>query len=361
MQTYKKRFRKNRTMKKQKYNQKQNKKNQILKGVVCYKIRIIPRSNGGGIFEGENFKRLEDMIRGIEKNNNYSDTFFKKFLDEILNGTTSKSKAKKQKVFNEIFNEDVFVPSDSVRDDITIKKKNENNRKHAKKVKTLLYYLNSGKDENGDVKVNPTKEDIETLKDILLRKQKADEILTDILLGLDDEAIKKQLTAGQIAAIKSKIEGTGGITGALSSVTSKISNGAVSLGNWLAPERLDDDGVKKELKNKQKIKFLWYPRKHIDYEKGASGSKRGKDDATEYGDFMIIIEPEQYASTGEFFKQTYHSVEDLLATLLMGCSKPFCLDGEVKRKPYKEYIYEITNKQPTIDRDKTGKPALVEK
>ena len=56
MQTYKKRFRKKRTMK------KQNKKNRILKGVVCYKLKIIPRSIGGGMFDGEKFKRLEDMI-----------------------------------------------------------------------------------------------------------------------------------------------------------------------------------------------------------------------------------------------------------------------------------------------------------
>lgn len=421
MQTYKKSFRKKGTMKKQnrKYNQKQNQnkkqnqnqKDRILKGVVCYKIRIIPRSNGGGTFEGDNFKRLEDMIKYIYKNKKQpnsvrfdnmsiytyhsessdsdsdSDFLYKKkiqpesvksvrfdnfagvdnsllffnFLNEILYGTTSKSKAKKQKVFNEIFNEDVFVPSDSLRDDMTIKKKNNKNRQRATKVKTLLYYLNSGKDENGDVKNKPTEDDIDILLEILKRKEKADKILTEILESLNMEAVKKKLTAGQIAAIKAKIEGTGGITSALSSVKSSIFNGAVSLGNWLVPESLDDDGSPKNLENKQKIKFLWYPRKHIDYEKGASGSKRGIADATEYGDFMIMIEPEQYASTGEFFKQTYHSVEDLLATLLMGCSKPFCLDGEVKRQPYKEYIYEITNKQPTIDRDKTGKPVLVEK
>ena len=214
---------------------------------------------------------------------------------------------------------------------------------------------------NTDNKENKlTEEDIDTLEKILLRKARADEILTTILKKLDTPAVKKQLTAGQIAAIKSKIEGTGGITSALSSVKSSIFNGAVSLGNWLVPESLDDDGSPKNLENKQKIKFLWYPRKHIDYKKGESGSKRGKDDATEYGDFMIMIEPEQYASTGEFFKQTYHSVEDLLATLLMGCSKPFCLDGEVKRQPYKEYIYEITNKQPTIDRNNKDNTALVQ-
>jgi len=366
MQTYKKRFRKKRTMKKQKQNQKQNKKNRILKGVVCYKIRIIPRSNGGGLFEDPKFKRLEDMIKDIydkkmqPKGVRFDiDTKFFKFLDELLNGTTSKSKAKKQKVFKEIFNEDVFVPSDSVRDDTTIEKKNKKNRIHATKVKTLLYYLNSGKDEKGVIKDKPTDEDINILLEILKRKEKADKILTDILESLDTEVVKKQLTAGQIAAIKSKIEGTGGITSALSSVTSKISNGAVSLGNWLAPESLDDSGTPKKLQNRQRIKFLWYPRKHIDYRKGTSTPKRIGDDV-ENGDFMVLIEPEEYANTAEFFRQTYHSVEDLLATLLMGCDGPFCVRGEVKREPYNWREYIIENDQPTIDRDRRN-PQLVEK
>jgi hypothetical protein len=364
MQTHKKekRFRKKRTIKKQKYNQKQNqnKKSRILKGVVCYKIRIIPRSNGGGLLDEPKFKRLEDMINKIKDNNNDADNedddhlrLFE-FLQEIMDGTTDKNKAKKQKVFNEIFNEDVFEPSELPRDTKEEKREKAITRKHSKKVKSLLYYLNNGNKEN-----KPTSDDERALEYILYRKAHADVILTNILDALEYEAVKKQLTAGQIAAIKKKIEGTGGITGALSSVTSKISNGAVSLGNWLAPESLDDSGTPKNLRNRQKIKFLWYPRKHIDYRKGSSTPKRVEDDI-EYGDFMILIEPEEYANTGEFFRQTYHSVEDLLATLLMGCDGPFCVRGEVKREPYNWREYVIDNDQPTVDRERRN-PQLQEK
>ena len=204
------------------------------------------------------------------------------------------------------------------------------------------------------------KEDIDTLSRILLRKSTAYDALKQIIENLDSDAVKKQLTPLQIKAIKDQIEGTGSITSALASVKASFSNGAVSLGNWLVPDMVDNDDTLKDIENKQKITFLWYPRKHIDYKKGDSGSKRGPDDAMEYGDFMIMIEPEQYASTGEFFKQTYHSVEDLIATLLMGCSKPFCLDGSVKREPYNFREYEITNTQPKIDRDKKRNAALTE-
>jgi len=343
MQTHKKqkRFRKKRTIK------KQNKKSRILKGVVCYKIRIIPRSNGGGLFDDPKFKRLEDMIKNIQKKSETN--IFKEFLNKIMD---IKNKAKKEKIFNEIFNEDVFEPSHSNRDTSEERSKKARIIKHSKKVKNLLYYLNNGKDK-------PTKDDESVLKTILLRKQSADKILTYILNQLDTDAVKKQLTSGQIAAIKKKIEGTGGITSALSSVTSKISNGAVSLGNWLAPESVDDSGTPKNLRNRQRIKFLWYPRKHIDYRKGSSTPKRVEDDI-EYGDFMVLIEPEEYANTGEFFRQTYHSVEDLLATLLMACDGPFCVRGEVKREPYNWREYVIDNDQPTVDRERRN-PQLVEK
>ena len=270
-----------------------------------------------------------------------------------MEGTTSEDKAKKQKVFNEIFDEDVFEPSELPRDTIEEKAEKKKIREHSKKVKSLLLYLNIGNKEN-----NPTADDIETLEIILGRKTYADEILKKILNHLDDKAVKKQLTPSQIAAIKGKIEGTGGITSALSSVTSKISNGAVSLGNWLAPEVVDDSGTPKKLQNRQRIKFLWYPRKHIDYKKGSSTPKRIGDDV-EYGDFMVLIEPEEYANTGEFFRQTYHSVEDLLATLLMACDGPFCVRGEVKREPYNWREYVIDNDQPTVDR-KRRNPQLVE-
>ena len=352
MQTHKKRFRKRKTIKKsQKTNQIRNRNKQFLKGLVCYKIRVIPKSNGGGVIDGPKFERLEEMVNKILSELGVADTNgdLKSFLTEIMN-----NKAKKDKIFNEIFTEDVFEPTDSDRDTDDEKTKKNKIREDSKNVKGLLIYLNNSNEQN-----SATDENYAILKTILLRKAAADKILKDILKQLDNEAVKKQLSPSQISAIKSKIAGSTGITGALSSITSKMSNGAVSLGNWLAPEVVDDSGIKKNLANRQKIKFLWYPRKHIDYRKGNSTPKR-QDDDIEYGDFMVLIEPEEYANTGEFFRQTYHNVEDLLATLLMGCDGPFCVKGDIKREPYNWREYIIENNQPTVDRDKRN-PQLVEK
>ena len=129
---------------------------------------------------------------------------------------------------------------------------------------------------------------------------------------------------------------------------STILNDSLSLGSW-------KKGGSNEDKNEQKINFLWYPRKNIDYEKGASGKKRPKDADKEYGDFMIIIEPEKHANTGEFLKKNYNSVDDLLANTLLGCNDIFCTDGVVKPKPYNWREYTITNNQPKIDNENKNK------
>ena len=397
MQTYKKRFRKKRTMKKQ----NQNKQGRILKGLVCYKIKIIPRSKRimGG--DGKADERLDKMIKEITITDD-----IKPFLQSIeVKDDDISQKKKREKVFNEILNEDTTVPATSARDTEEETKKKARAREQANDVKCLLYYLNTGRpsDElrkkmkkeelekqlklkpsdttlqpqidtlskelttiSKEIQTSPyteelyTEADLETLLNILLRKSTADEALKTILDSLDTDAVKKQLTAGQIESIKRQIEGTGSITSALASVKSSFSNSAVALGNWLVPESLDDDGAPVTLENKQKISFLWYPRKHIDYEKGSSRSKREKNAPMEYGDFMIMIEPEQFASIGEFFKQKYHSVEDLLATLLLGCTDTFCLNGEVKRKPYNWREYDINNKQPMMDKERKNKTALLE-
>lgn len=333
MQTYKKRFRKKRTIKKQ-----QKQRNRILKGVVCYKIKIIPRSYGGGSFDEPKYKRLGDMIKDVLSESE-SESELEYFHD------IDKNIAKKQKLFNEIFKEEISVDSDSIRDTKEQREYNTKLKQEAEGARNLLKYLNNGNKNN-----TPTDEDKETLKNILIRKAKAANILKQILEQLDQPEIKKQLTPKQIASIKKQIENTGGITNDLSSIGSSVFKGVVSLGSWLVPEY--DSDVDKIINNKQRVKFLWYPRKHVSYKKGNSGTKHNEDDPTEYGDFMILIEPEKYANTGEYFKQTYHSVEDLLATLLMGCTDPFCLQGEVMREPYNWRYYDIVNRQPMFDKKK---------
>ena len=315
---------------------------------ILLKMKIQKRSKyQGGSEDSPKFKRLETMI--IDEIKPHADPELNNFIDELINQSdrTKENKEKKTKIFNQIFNEDVFAESIHPRDTPEQKKNKENKKEYVIKVKQLLNYLNNGKDT--DV---PIKGDIDILHNILKRKLTADKIVNTILQKLDDESIKTQLTPIQIEKIKTKISGANSINGIFSSVKSSVKssimNGAISFGNWIAPD-IDDNTP---IKNKQKIHFLWYPRKHIDYKKGNSKTTRAPNDDIEYGDFVIMIEPEQYANTGEFFRQTYHSVEDLLATLLMGCDDMFCTRGVVKRKPYNWREYDITNNQPMVDKEK---------
>jgi len=194
------------------------------------------------------------------------------------------------------------------RNNKTIKKNSKNN----KKIKVLVYYK-------------------------MLEKSKVNKMIDNI---------KRKLDLG--AKTKSDKKVFGGITHVIQSIKSTILNSSVSLGSW-------KKGGSNELKNEQKINFLWYPRKNIDYEKGASGRKRPKDADTEYGDFMIMIEPEKHANTNEFLKKNFHSVDDLLANTLLGCNDISCKDGVIKRKPYNWREYIISNDQPRIDNENINK------
>lgn len=315
---------------------------------ILLKMKLQKRSKyQGGSEDSPKFKKLETMI--IDNIKPLADAKLNKFIDEIVNPSdrSKENKEKRTKIFNEIFNEDIFAPSITHRDTPEEKKTKENKKEYVIKVKHLLNYLNNGKDT--EVPIN---DDIVILHNILKRKLTADKIVNTILQKLDDESVKTKLNPIQIEKIKKKLTTENNINGIFSSVTSSVKssmmNGAISLGNWIAPDTDDNTPIK----NKQKINFLWYPRKHIDYKKGNSKTTRAPNDDIEYGDFVIMIEPEQYANTGEFFRQTYHSVEDLLATLLMGCDDMFCTRGVVKRKPYNWREYDITNNQPMVDKEK---------
>ena len=74
MQTYKNLFRKKKSVKKrptQKQKQKQSQKNRIMKGLICYRIKIAHQSNGGGPLDTPYFDRLEKMIQTIIDNLTY--------------------------------------------------------------------------------------------------------------------------------------------------------------------------------------------------------------------------------------------------------------------------------------------------
>ena len=152
MQTYKKRFRKKRTMKKQ----NQNKQGRILKGLVCYKIKIIPRSKRimGG--DGKADERLDKMIKEITITDD-----IKPFLQSIeVKDDDISQKKKREKVFNEILNEDTTVPATSARDTEEETKKKARAREQANDVKCLLYYLNTGRPSD-ELRKKMKKEELE--------------------------------------------------------------------------------------------------------------------------------------------------------------------------------------------------------
>jgi len=127
-------------------------------------------------------------------------------------------------------------------------------------------------------------------------------------------------------------------------ITESVLNVAKMIGNWKMPTfgtKVTDAVGKKN--NKQVIKLLWFPRR--EYKKGQISTS----DTNEYGQFMVLIEPEKYANSSEFMNQNYFGVEDLLTNIMDGCPGSKCSNGISRHRPYKEQILDITNYQPEFD------------
>jgi len=127
-------------------------------------------------------------------------------------------------------------------------------------------------------------------------------------------------------------------------ITESALNVAKMIGNWKMPTfgtKVTDAVGKKN--NKQVIKLLWFPRR--EYKKGQISTS----DTNEYGQFMVLIEPEKYANSWEFMNQNYFGVEDLLTNIMDGCPGSKCSNGISRHRPYKEQVLDITNYQPEFD------------
>jgi len=127
-------------------------------------------------------------------------------------------------------------------------------------------------------------------------------------------------------------------------ITESALNVAKMIGNWKMPTfgtKVTDAVGKKN--NKQVIKLLWFPRR--EYKKGQISTS----DTNEYGQFMVLIEPEKYANSSEFMNQNYFGVEDLLTNIMDGCPGTKCSNGISRHRPYKEQVLDITNYQPEFD------------
>ena len=108
------------------------------------------------------------------------------------------------------------------------------------------------------------------------------------------------------------------------------------------PENKKEENKKEENKkepekyNESEIRLAWFPRSAQFYTK-----KRGLSDInsknTQHGKFAAFVKPDKFYSPNEYIKQSILGVDDFLAAISAGCTDAFCLKGNVKQKPYKEY------------------------
>jgi hypothetical protein len=194
---------------------------------------------------------------------------------------------------------------------------------------TELLGKSSGKKQLSD-------EQIENIKNILNNKD-TDDITTKITELLGKLSGKEKLTNEQIENIKNILNNKDK-KNTLDSLSTKFASGIQSLGSWLVPQ---PSGPQKEY-NETKVHFLWYPRMYPRYRKGNSNAEK----TIKYGDFMVYIEPEKYASTLEFINQTTSGVDDLLTNILNGYQHPSVIPD-----PVRHTISKITNNQPQLDKD----------
>jgi hypothetical protein len=87
--------------------------------------------------------------------------------------------------------------------------------------------------------------------------------------------------------------------------------------------------------NESEIRLAWFPRSAQFYtKKGLSNINPGN---PQHGKFAAFVKPDKFYSPNEYIKQSILGVDDFLAAISAGCTDAFCLKGNVKQKPYKEY------------------------
>jgi len=186
------------------------------------------------------------------------------------------------------------------------------------------------------IQKNPLNVNIqEILDNIFYEFKEAEDIVNEITDKLKLRIIEKKLKKTQIEQINQIIKNQPGM---LSNVSKNIAAGFEHFGSWLVPQ---PSGPQKEY-NETKVHFLWYPRMYPRYRKGNSNAEK----TIKYGDFMVYIEPEKYASTLEFINQTTSGVDDLLTNILNGYQHPSAIPDT-----YRHTYYKLTNNQPQLDNE----------
>ena len=138
----------------------------------------------------------------------------------------------------------------------------------------------------------------------------------------------------------------GKLSAIASSVFDKMKTGATSFGEFLSPGPIEN----KDQYNENVVQLLWFPRSNRHYKRGNSSGAADKKDFRA-GDFMIYVQPEKYADTIAYLSDMLGSVEDYFTNVLDACNGPFCLTGDVKRKPIKHQVIRSINHGPQIAMD----------
>lgn len=323
MQTNKKYVKKHIKKTKKKYVSKKNKQ------FLCYKIRFY------NSFKGHVVGGAAQKISVHDKNKLVS--FLKTYLKYILNGEANNDNDI-HKYLNDILNDDDNLKNVNKSYSITTINKTYDKAQLLEDIYTELKmeeYFNNETNETKDTKDTKYKE----LTNFLEKKTTSQKTINNIKEQLIKLLEDKKITQNKYDSIIRQLDGISIISSSLA----KINKSANSFGKWLSPEQFEQQEDNSEKKNEQTIKFLWYPRKHINYRKGSSMPKSySKDD--KYGDFMIYIDSPKYTDIGEYFKTSYNSVEDLFANILAGCDDMFCTRGNVKPTFYNSRLFIIKDK-----------------
>ena len=289
---------------------------------ICYKFRFYNSFKGhvvgGSQIDIENEKKLVEFIQKYLEKIYDKNTDIYKYLNDILNYETVKT--------NDIENAGKEYYKRQLLEDIY------------DKLKMAEYF---GKEIVESEKEKESK--YTELTNFLKEKAESTAVLNAIKDQLKRLVEGKKITQSKADSVIRQLNGVSIISTSLSTINDSVLKNAKSFGKWLSPKQFDADDLTIGAENEQTIKFLWYPRKHINYRKGSSVPKSYSND-NKYGDFMIYIDSPKYTDIGEYFKTSYNSVEDLLANILAGCDDMFCTKGNVKPTFYNSRLFIIKDK-----------------
>jgi len=198
---------------------------------------------------------------------------------------------------------------------------------------------------------NGSEPDSHVLLDWVKKRKLAQEIIKSLKEKINSPEGKKIYGEQDLAKLEKVLNNEdlctspGKLSSIASSVFDKMKTGATSFGEFLTPGPVTN----KERYNENVIQLLWFPRSSRHYKRGNSNGADKKDFRP--GDFMIYVEPEKYADTTAYLSDMLGSVEDYFTNVLDACNGPFCLTGDVKRKPIKHQVIRSINHGPQIEFD----------